>query len=37
MNVNLVGIINYGVGNLRSFRAVEYVGGKPRLVPVKRN
>ena len=32
MNVNLVGIINYGVGNLRSVsRAVQYVGGKPKI------
>lgn len=32
MNVNLVGIINYGVGNLRSVsRAVHYVGGKPKI------
>ena len=32
MNDNIVGIINYGVGNLRSvFRAVQYVGGKPKV------
>lgn len=32
MNVNTVGIINYGVGNLRSVaRAVEHVGGNPKI------